>query len=77
VNCFRKVVGAALQSSYFIQEGKIGLLFIITQMQFGVVVYRADQFHTSVKCVFILISADGLEFEVTEVLLSYGLSSGV
>lgn len=44
-------------------------------MQFGVVVYRTDQFHTSVNCEFKLISADGMEFEVSEVLRSHVLAA--
>jgi hypothetical protein len=69
-------VGAALQSIYSIPEGKI-VLFIITPMQFGVVVYRADQFYISVNCEFKLISTDGTEFEVSEALPSYVLAGEI
>jgi hypothetical protein len=67
-------VAAALQSDYCIPEGKIVLLFIITPMQFGVVVYRADQFYTSVNCEFKFILADGMEFEVSYYVIMFGRS---
>jgi hypothetical protein len=77
VNLSQDSVGAAQQSIYSIPEGKIVFLFIITPMQFGVVVYRVDQFHNSVNCECKLISADGTEFEVSEVLRSYVLAAEI